>query len=83
MGLISRVVPDEGLDAEVEALVTGLAAAAPVAVREGKRAFWSLLDLGTTLDDMQQRLTALTQTDDAAEGIAAFREKRPPRWQGR
>jgi enoyl-CoA hydratase/carnithine racemase len=82
IGLLSRVVPDEGLDAEVDAVVEGLAASAPVAVREGKRAFWSLLDLGTTLDDMQQRLTALTQTDDAAEGIAAFRERRPPHWQG-
>ncbi|MDX6243206.1 MAG: hypothetical protein QOE76_929, partial [Frankiales bacterium] len=83
IGLISRVVPDVGLDDEVEALVGTLAAAAPLAVREGKAAFLSLLDTGDTLAHMQQRLTALTQTADVAEGIAAFRERRPPRWQGR
>lgn len=83
IGLISRVVPDGALDDEVEALVAGLAAAPPVAVREGKQAFLSLLDTGDTLEQMQDRLTALTQTADVAEGIAAFKERRPPQWQGR
>ncbi|MDX6227521.1 MAG: hypothetical protein QOI76_911, partial [Frankiales bacterium] len=83
IGLLSRVVPDGALDAEVEALVAALADAAPLAVREGKAAFLSLLDTGDTLEQMQQRLTALTQTADVAEGLAAFRERRPPQWQGR
>jgi enoyl-CoA hydratase len=83
IGLLSRVVPDARLDDEVEALVAGLADSAPLAVREGKRAFLSLLDTGDKLEQMQERLTALTQTDDVAEGIAAFKERRPPQWQGR
>jgi methylglutaconyl-CoA hydratase len=83
IGLLSRVVPDGALDEEVEALVAGITAAAPLAVREGKAAFLSLLDTGDTLEQMQTRLTALTQTADVAEGIAAFRERRPPHWQGR
>ncbi|MDX6221798.1 MAG: hypothetical protein QOD91_852, partial [Frankiales bacterium] len=83
IGLLSRVVPDGALDDQVEALVATLAAAAPLAVREGKAAFLSLLDTGDALEQMQQRLTALTQTADVAEGIAAFRERRPPHWQGR
>ncbi|MDX6256726.1 MAG: hypothetical protein QOJ11_3060 [Frankiales bacterium] len=83
IGLLSRVVPDGALDDEVEALVATLAAAAPLAVRAGKAAFLSLLDTGDTLEQMQQRLTALTETADVAEGLAAFRERRPPQWQGR
>jgi enoyl-CoA hydratase/carnithine racemase len=85
IGLVSRVVPNEDLDVEVETVLTSLAAAAPLAVRQGKRTFWQLLDAGTTaaLTAMQEELTLLTQTEDAAEGIAAFYERRPPQWQGR
>jgi enoyl-CoA hydratase/carnithine racemase len=83
IGLLSRVVPDSALDDEIDGLVAGLAAAAPLAVREGKKAFLSLLETGAALEQMQERLTALTQTEDVAEGIAAFKERRPPHWQGR
>jgi enoyl-CoA hydratase/carnithine racemase len=85
IGLVSRVVPDATLDDEVEAVVAGLASAAPLAVRQGKRSFWQLQDTGTSavLTAMQEELTRLTRTEDAAEGIAAFRERRQPRWQGR
>jgi enoyl-CoA hydratase/carnithine racemase len=85
MGLLSRVVPDEALDDEVAAVVAALAATAPLAVRQGKQAFWRLLDDRTSaaLTAMQEELTRLTQTHDAAEGIAAFREHRAPNWQGR
>jgi enoyl-CoA hydratase/carnithine racemase len=85
MGLVSRVVPDTALDDEVESVVAGLAAAAPVAVRQGKQSYWQLQDAGTSaaLTAMQEQLNRLTQTADAAEGIAAFREHRAPRWQGR
>lgn len=83
LGLVSRVVPDGALDDEVDAVLTQLASAAPLAVRQGKQAFVELLSTGDTLRAMQDQLTALARTEDAAEGIAAFRERRPPRWQAR
>ena len=67
------------LDRVVEDTVAAIAAAAPLAVREGKRSF---LD-GGSMADMEQAITRLSQTEDAAEGIAAFREKRPPVWHAR
>ncbi|BEP13480.1 enoyl-CoA hydratase-related protein [Acidothermaceae bacterium B102] len=79
VGLLSRVVPAADLDREVEAVVAGLSAAAPLAVQAGKRSF---LARGT-MGDMEAALTALSNTEDAAEGIAAFRDKRPPVWRSR
>jgi 1,4-dihydroxy-2-naphthoyl-CoA synthase len=38
------------------------------------------LDFDLALDRLQTGLTATALTDDAAEGLAAFREKREPRW---
>ena len=35
------------------------------------------------LEALQGRLSLITQTADAAEGVAAFFQKRPPQWSGR
>jgi enoyl-CoA hydratase/carnithine racemase len=83
MGLISRVVED--LPAETDALVTALASKPPVAVRLGKKAFFAAMDssLEAGLEAMQAQLSLLNTTEDAAEGVGAFLEKRKPEWKGR
>ena len=85
LGLVSRVAPDSELDDEVDAVLAGLAAAAPLAASRGKAAFWELQSNQTSaaLTAMQAQLTLLTQSLDAAEGISAFFGKRQPQWQGR
>lgn len=86
LGLVSRVFPDASFDAEVEEYVARLAAAAPVAVRLGKAAWIAATEIGPlpqSLEAMQAQLSLLTTSKDVAEGLAAFFEKRPPRWQGR
>jgi enoyl-CoA hydratase len=85
MGLLSRVVPAGALAQEADAFVTALAAKPPVAVRLGKRAFLAALDtsLAAGLEAMQAQLSLLNTTEDAAEGVGAFLQKRTPQWKGR
>jgi enoyl-CoA hydratase len=85
MGLASRVFAAETYDADVTAYVATVAAAAPVAVRLGKASFAAAAEmpLAPALNAMHAQLTLLATTQDAAEGIAAFFEKRSPRWTGR
>ncbi len=84
IGLVRRVVPaDQLLDAARE-LAQALAAAAPQALGWTKHALdaaWST-DLETALEE-EARLQGLAgATRDHAEGLAAFREKRTPRFDG-
>ena len=83
LGLINRV--SEDLDAGVDALLNRFLDKSPAAIRRGlyvmKRIGAMSFEESMAFTESQIGLIALTE--DAAEGQAAFREKRPPRWSGR
>ena len=85
MGLVSRVVPaEETLDAALE-LARTIASRAPVAVLAAKEAvrLADELPLSAGLRHERRAFFALFASDDQAEGMAAFIEKRQPQWKGR
>lgn len=84
LGLLARTVPDAELDAAVEAEVAPYLDCAPGAVARAKAL---LRELGPRIDEAVVRhtideLAACWAGDEAPEGIAAFFDKRKPRWQG-
>jgi len=85
IGFVNRVVPVAELDAVVDELAATLAAKSPLVMRWGRDAFYRVLemDADSALDLLQGMLTVHTLSEDAAEGVAAFAEKRDPVWKGR
>jgi E-phenylitaconyl-CoA hydratase len=85
MGLAWKVVPRDELMAEARTLADRLLEAAPLAARatkevaaRGRYLSWvEAVRFGETM----RRVAG--STEDAAEGFAAARERRPPKWQGR
>ena len=82
MGFVSRLVPAADLDAAVVELAATLAAKSAVVTRWGRNAFYRVIDMAgeDALDYLHAMLTVATHTDDAAEGLTAFAEKRAPKW---
>lgn len=84
-GLVNRVVAPEQLDAEIAQLAQSIVAKTPVAVAAGKRAFYRQIEQG--LEEAYALATEAMlcnlSTEDAAEGIDAFSQKRPPQWKNR
>lgn len=85
IGLVNRVVPADSLMEEAKALAARLAAGAPLALALTKRGLSRGLesDLEDALEHEAQLQGIAGRSADHAEGVAAFVEKRPPRFEGR
>ena len=85
LGLVSRLTePGAAMD-EARRLAEQITAAAPLAVRASRRV---VLAAATEDDETLVRMTneamaEVMRSEDLQEGLTAFIEKRPPRWQAR
>lgn len=81
-GLVNRVVPESELDAAIAVLTEAIVTSSPAVIALGKRAFYEQLPLeeSTAYDQAVCVMVQNAAMPDAQEGIAAFLEKRPPRW---
>jgi enoyl-CoA hydratase/carnithine racemase len=84
LGLVNRVVPAEELDSALESLARQITQNAPLSVRAMK-AFVRRASSGyRTLarDDLEEMHRRVRMSADLQEGLAAQRERRPPRFRG-
>lgn len=85
VGLVNKVVPLDQLMIEARKMAETICEAAPLGVRCAKelliRGMDMSLDESLRLEDDVQ--TYILNTEDCAEGFAAFAEKRKPQWKGK
>ena len=84
-GLITEAVADDALDQATSALASELAERAPLALRTLKTVLnrGAEAPIDTALELERKAYAWLRSTQDYAEGVTAFLEKRPPKYEGR
>jgi enoyl-CoA hydratase/carnithine racemase len=81
-GLVNRAVPPARLDEELQGLIRAILAKSPAVIAAGKKVFYEQVDENL---ERAYRIATTAMLDclksaDGKEGVAAFVEKRPPRW---
>jgi methylglutaconyl-CoA hydratase len=81
-GLLHRVTKPDALEAAVQDDIDAIAQGGPNAVREAKQLVRKVATLGEDegFAFTEELIAKIFASDEAAEGMAAFREKRPPKW---
>lgn len=85
LGLANRVVPSDELDSAVDSIARQIARNAPLSVRAMKAFVQRAMAFRRSIprDDLEELHRQVRTSYDLSEGLAARREKRPPKFQGR
>ncbi len=83
IGLLNASAPASSLDAKVDQYVSGILKGAPSAIAGAKQLVRDLpgMPIEEAFRTMTARSAAFFASEEAREGMTAFAEKRPPRWQ--
>jgi enoyl-CoA hydratase len=82
LGFLDELVPADALDARVATLAAALAAGAPLAVQGMKQSLDEIARGELDLARVAERQSRCATSADLREGLAAFRERREPRFTG-
>lgn len=82
IGLVSQVLPQDQVGSTIEEICKGICSKSPRAVSATKAALADLYETHslTFMGELADRSALLSLTPEACEGLAAFCEKRAPRW---
>ncbi len=85
IGLITQIVPKEKIKLEVDGLAEAICANAPFAIKSGMEALQNFTDMPENERHifLKQQLDKILLTEDAKEGLLAFKEKRNPVWKSK
>jgi len=83
LGLVNHVVPDGQVMDKAMELATKLADKSPVVMKMGRDAYMRAIDTDyrRSVENVAETMCNVVATEDSVEGLAAFMEKRPPKWQ--
>lgn len=85
LGLVNAVAPLANLDGAMDRLLQSVLDKSPTAIRLGKMGYHAMQDmsLAEATEYAQLMLRMMSQTEDAREGMRAFKDRRAPVWTGR
>jgi enoyl-CoA hydratase/carnithine racemase len=84
LGLVTSICKKEAITEEVKTLAQQISENAPLAIRSGMKAFQALANVPESEKHtfLKQELDQILNSEDAKEGMRAFKEKRSPDWKG-